>query len=106
MVRQSDATLALAPMIKTIAPTGWTGTAQKDIALSEELRFATRAGENWMQALERLLAQRGLYAEVDFDRKNIALRATPPKSLEIAGSGAIAAAAPAASGRHRRPSSP
>jgi len=96
LVRQSEATLALAPMIKTIAPTGWTGTAQKDIALSEELRFATRAGENWVQALERLLAQRGLYAEVDFDRKNIALRATPPKSLEISASGATAVATPAA----------
>jgi hypothetical protein len=87
LVRQSDTTMPLAPLIKTLAPAGWTGSAQKDIALSQEMRFATRAGENWVQALERLLAQRDLYAELDFERRNIALRATAPKSLAVAGTG-------------------
>ncbi|WP_204304949.1 hypothetical protein, partial [Stenotrophomonas maltophilia] len=76
-------TQPLAQIVKAIAPSGWTGTAQKTIALTEETTFVTRDAENWLQALGRLLDQKGLYAEVDFGRRNIALRVEPPKSIAV-----------------------
>jgi len=95
LVRPTAATMPLSMMVKSLAPAGWTGSAQKDIALSTELGFRTRAGENWVQALERLLDQRNLYAELDFQRQHIALRGTAPKSVGVAG-GQFAQETPAA----------
>lgn len=83
LVRAGRSSLPLAQMVKSIAPTGWSGTAQKDIPLTDEVALDVRAGENWVQALARVLEQRNLYAEVDFGRRNIALRATPPKAFSV-----------------------
>jgi len=83
LVRPGSVTQPLAQIVKAIAPSGWTGTAQKTIALTEETTFVTRDAENWLQALGRLLDQKGLYAEVDFGRRNIALRVEPPKSIAV-----------------------
>lgn len=83
LVRAGRSSLPLAQMVKSIAPTGWSGTAQKDIPLTDEVALEVRAGENWVQALARVLEQRNLYAEVDFGRRNIALRATPPKAFSV-----------------------
>lgn len=87
--------LPLAQTVKTIAPAGWTGTAQKDIPLTDEVALELHSGENWLQALSRLLERRNLYAEVDFGRRNIGLRASPPKGFAVAGE----APSEAASGR-------
>ncbi len=83
LVRPGSVTQPLAQIVKAIAPIGWTGTAQKSIGLTEETTFVTRDSENWLQALGRLLDQKGLYAEVDFGRRNIALRVEPPKSIAV-----------------------
>ncbi len=83
LVRPGRSSLPLAQMVKSIAPTGWSGTAQKDIPLTDEVSLDARGGENWLQALARVLEQRDLYAEVDFARRNIALRGTPPKAFGV-----------------------
>ncbi|MBB3011249.1 pilus assembly protein PilL [Cupriavidus alkaliphilus] len=83
VVRSGRSSLPLAQMIKSIAPAGWTGTAQKDIPLTEDVAVELGDGENWLQALARVLERRNLYAEVDFIRRNIALRAAPPKGFSV-----------------------
>ncbi|MBB6592743.1 pilus assembly protein PilL [Ralstonia solanacearum] len=93
LVRPGSVTQPLAQIVKAVAPSGWTGTAQKTIALTEETTFVTRDSENWLQALGRLLEQKGLYAEVDFARRNIALRVEPPKSIAVGVSAASTAGA-------------
>ncbi|WP_059414556.1 hypothetical protein [Cupriavidus basilensis] len=85
LVRPGRSALPLAQMVRTIAPTGWSGTAQKDIALTDDVSIDTHGGENWLQVLGRVLEQRNLYAEVDFGRRNIALRGTPPKGFAVEG---------------------
>ncbi|WP_206187550.1 hypothetical protein, partial [Salmonella enterica] len=49
LVRPGSVTQPLAQIVKAIAPSGWTGTAQKTIALTEETTFVTRDAENWLQ---------------------------------------------------------
>nr|WP_315597969.1 pilus assembly protein PilL [uncultured Cupriavidus sp.] len=95
LVRAGRSSLPLAQMVKSIAPNGWSGTAQKDIPLTDDVSLDARAGENWLQALAQVLEQRNLYAEVDFGRRNVALRATPPKAfaVEAATSGMLRASA-------------
>lgn len=95
LVRAGRSSLPLAQMVKSIAPNGWSGTAQKDIPLTDDVSLEARAGENWLQALAQVLEQRNLYAEVDFGRRNVALRATPPKAfaVETATSGMLRASA-------------
>ncbi len=83
LVRAGRTALPLAQMVKSIVPAGWSGTAQKDIPLTDDVSLDARAGENWLQALARVLEQRNLFAEVDFTRRNIALRATPPKAFSV-----------------------
>jgi len=83
LVRAGRTTLPLAQMVKTLAPSGWSGTAQKDIALTDDVSIELRSGENWVQALARVLEQRNLYAEVDFTQRKIALRANPPKAFAV-----------------------
>lgn len=94
VVRAGTSTLPLAQLVRSLAPTGWTGSAQKDIALTDSTTLRLTAGENWLQALGRVLEDKGLYAEVDFDRRHIALRATAPKSLAIGGGAAVPALVP------------
>lgn len=93
LMRSGSVTQPLAQIVKAVAPSGWTGTAQKSIALTEEMTFVTRDSENWLQALGRLLEQKGLYAEVDFGHRNIALRVEPPKSIAVGATVALAAGA-------------
>lgn len=83
VVRAGRSSLPLAQMIKSIAPAGWTGTAQKDIPLADDVSVVLLDGENWLQALARVLERRNLYAEVDFVKRNIALRGAPPKSFSV-----------------------
>lgn len=83
IVRAGRSSLPLAQMVKSIAPTGWTGTAQKDIPLTDDVSVELLDGENWLQALARVLERRNLYAEVDFGKRNIALRGAPPKSFSV-----------------------
>jgi hypothetical protein len=75
--------MPLAAMVKSLAPAGWSASAQKDIALTEDVSLQSAAGENWLQALGRVLELRNLYAEVDFERRHVALRATPPKAFAV-----------------------
>ncbi|SDD57251.1 hypothetical protein SAMN05216345_11192 [Cupriavidus sp. YR651] len=83
LVRAGRSSLPLAQMVKALAPAGWSGTAHKDIPLTEDVSLDSRGGENWLQVLARVLEQRNLYAEVDFSRRSIALRATPPKAFAV-----------------------
>ncbi|MDK3022943.1 TrbG/VirB9 family P-type conjugative transfer protein [Cupriavidus taiwanensis] len=92
VVRAGRSSLPLAQLVKSIAPAGWTGTAQKDIPLTEDVTVELSGGENWLQALVRVLDRRDLYAEVDFTRNNIALRAAPPKGFSVVGQQASGAA--------------
>ncbi|WP_316157493.1 TrbG/VirB9 family P-type conjugative transfer protein [Cupriavidus sp. BIC8F] len=92
LVRAGRSSLPLAQMVKSIAPAGWTGTAQKDIPLMDDVSIELHGGENWLQALARVLDRRNLYAEVDFTRRNIALRVAPPKSFSVMGDASAAGA--------------
>lgn len=83
LVRAGRSSLPLAQMVKSIAPPGWTGTAQKEIPLTDDVFVELREGENWLQALARVLERRDLYAEVDFSKRNISLRAVPPTSFSL-----------------------
>ncbi|ADG20625.1 TrbG/VirB9 family P-type conjugative transfer protein [Paraburkholderia atlantica] len=79
-VRALRASMPVASFVKALAPQGWTGSAQKDVDITDASAFATRAGENWMQALDRLMTQSGLYADVDFTSRHIRLHRDAPKS--------------------------
>ncbi|QUN31797.1 TrbG/VirB9 family P-type conjugative transfer protein (plasmid) [Cupriavidus sp. KK10] len=83
LVRAGRSVMPLAAMVKSLAPAGWSGSAQKDIALTEDVSLQSAAGENWLQALGRVLEQRNLYAEVEFERRHVALRATAPKAFAV-----------------------
>jgi hypothetical protein len=79
-VRSLKASMPVAGIVKALVPQGWTGSAQKDVDLTEAGAFTTRAGENWMQALDRLMTQSGLYADVDFTARHVRLHREAPKS--------------------------
>ncbi|CAN7804260.1 TrbG/VirB9 family P-type conjugative transfer protein [Paraburkholderia sp. SIMBA_049] len=79
-VRSLKASMPVANTVKALVPQGWTGSAQKDVDLTEAAAFSTRQGENWMQALDRLMTQSGLYADVDFTTRHIRLHREAPKS--------------------------
>ncbi|OLL27747.1 hypothetical protein BTH42_31565 [Burkholderia sp. SRS-W-2-2016] len=82
-VRQLDATMPVGGIVKALVPQGWTGSAQKDVDLNNASSFATRPGENWIQALDRLMSQGGLYADVDFNTRHVRLRRDTPKSAAL-----------------------
>ncbi|PVX85835.1 TrbG/VirB9 family P-type conjugative transfer protein [Paraburkholderia unamae] len=88
-VRTLDANLPIAQLVKSLVPQGWSGAAQKDVDLSAASRFATHPGENWMQALDRLMVQADLYADIDFDARRVRLH------RDVGKSGALAYAGPA-----------
>ncbi|MFX1670952.1 TrbG/VirB9 family P-type conjugative transfer protein [Paraburkholderia sp. A2WS-5] len=83
-VRTLNATMPVASIVKALVPQGWSGSAQKDVDLTAADRFETRQGENWMQALDRLMGQTGLYADVDFDARHVRLRRDVEKSGALA----------------------
>ncbi|MEM5316044.1 TrbG/VirB9 family P-type conjugative transfer protein [Paraburkholderia sp. JHI869] len=88
-VRSLNATMPVGSIVKALAPQGWSGSAQKDVDLTAADRFETQPGENWMHALDRLMTQTGLYADVDFDTRHVRLR----RDVEKSGALAYAAAA-------------
>ncbi|MFM0513887.1 TrbG/VirB9 family P-type conjugative transfer protein [Paraburkholderia sp. RL17-373-BIF-A] len=90
--RPMSATLPLAQMVKSLVPQGWSGSAQKDVDLTNAQSFATRDGENWMQSLDRLLGAVNLYADVDFTAHHVTLRRAAAKSTGV---NYVASAAPA-----------
>ncbi|MBB3261270.1 TrbG/VirB9 family P-type conjugative transfer protein [Paraburkholderia sp. WP4_3_2] len=79
-VRALNASMPVAAVVKALVPQGWSGSAQKDVDLSAMSRFETQPGENWMHALDRLMSQTGLYADVDFDSRHVRLRREIDKS--------------------------
>lgn len=82
-VRALHASMPVGTVVKSLVPQGWTGSAQKDVDLTTSELFATRDGENWMQALDRLMTQTGLYADVDFGGRHVRLHRDPPKSAAL-----------------------
>ncbi|MFM0076999.1 TrbG/VirB9 family P-type conjugative transfer protein [Paraburkholderia sediminicola] len=82
-VRGLKATMPVANLVKALVPQGWTGSAQKDVDLNDQAGFATRTGENWLQALDQLMAQSGLYADVDFGGRHVRLHRDAPKSAAL-----------------------
>lgn len=84
LVRSLNATMPVAAIVKALVPQGWSGSAQKDVDLTNADRFETRPGENWMQSLDRLMTQTGLYADVDFDARHVRLRRDVEKSGALA----------------------
>ena len=79
-VRSMKVTTSIGSIVKALAPQGWTGSAQKDVDLTDSIAFATTNGENWMQALDRLMTRCSLYADVDFMSRHIRLHRDAPKS--------------------------
>lgn len=73
-VRALNASMPVSAIVKALVPQGWSGSAQKDVDLSAASRFETQPGENWMHALDRLMSQTGLYADVDFGTRHVRLR--------------------------------
>ncbi|EDT40994.1 TrbG/VirB9 family P-type conjugative transfer protein [Burkholderia ambifaria] len=82
-LRALHASMPVGNVVKSLVPQGWTGSAQKDVDLTTSELFATRDGENWMQALDRLMTQTGLYADVDFGERHVRLHRAPPKSAAL-----------------------
>jgi len=82
-VRALRATMPIAELVKALVPQGWSGSAEKDIDLTDQITFETHAGNNWVQAIDRLMAQTGLYANVDFDAHHIRLQSNAPKSAAL-----------------------
>ncbi|AIO22475.1 TrbG/VirB9 family P-type conjugative transfer protein [Burkholderia cepacia] len=82
-VRALHASMPVGNVVKSLVPQGWTGSAQKDVDLTTSELFATRDGENWMQALDRLMTQTGLYADVDFGGRHVRLHRDAPKSAAL-----------------------
>jgi len=82
-VRALRASMTVAGFVKALVPQGWTGSAQKDVDLTTPEQFGTRDGENWMQALDRLMTQTGLYADVDFAARHVRLHRDAPKSAAL-----------------------
>lgn len=82
-VRSLKATMPVASLVKALVPQGWTGSAQKDVDLTSQANLATRPGENWLQTLDRLMSQTGLYADVDFGARHVRLHPDAPKSAAI-----------------------
>ncbi|WP_176025882.1 TrbG/VirB9 family P-type conjugative transfer protein, partial [Burkholderia vietnamiensis] len=82
-VRAIRASMTVGGFVKALVPQGWTGSAQKDVDLTTLEQFGTRDGENWMQALDRLMAQTELYADVDFTARHVRLHRDAPKSAAL-----------------------
>ncbi|GJG97757.1 pilus assembly protein PilL [Cupriavidus pauculus] len=80
-LRAATATLPLSEMVRAIVPRSWRGAADRDVSLTENVTLRIRDGENWLQALGRLMTVRNLYADVDFARRHITLRTTPSEGL-------------------------
>ncbi|WP_176060357.1 hypothetical protein [Paraburkholderia sp. BCC1876] len=82
-VRELKAAMPVANLVKALVPQGWTGSAQKEVDLNSQAGFSTHAGQNWLQALDQLMTQSGLYADVDFGARHVRLHRDAPKSAAL-----------------------
>lgn len=82
-VRPTDMSLPLAGAIKTLTPSGWSGSAEKSVNATRVVALRTEPGVNWLQALDQLLTRENLYAEADFGRRHISLRGEPEKASAV-----------------------
>jgi len=82
-VQASTSKMQLSQAVKTLVPQRWTGSAAKSIDLTDSVSLTTRDGETWLEALDRLMKQTNLYAQIDFANKHVSLRDTPPKSVGV-----------------------
>lgn len=95
-VRGISSTMTMGSLVKALVPQGWSGSAEKDIDLTNQVGFTTQDGESWMQALDRLMNQGGFFASVDFSKHHVRLERSAPKSVAVAyaannsGPGAVA----------------
>jgi hypothetical protein len=105
-VRALNASMPVAAVVKALVPQGWSGSAQKDVDLSAMSRFETQPGENWMHALDRLMSQTGLYADVDFDSRHVRLRREIDKSGALNFAVASTSAATTSAGASTEPAVP
>jgi hypothetical protein len=80
VVRGVSSTMPVGTLVKALAPQGWSGVASKDVDLTAPIAFSTVDGENWLQALNRLMSATNLYASVDFTKEKIRLDRQAPKS--------------------------
>jgi hypothetical protein len=101
VVRGVSSTMPVGSLVKALAPQGWSGVASKDIDLTAPISFSTVDGENWLQALNRLMSVTNLYATVDFTKERIRLDRQAPKSeteglvaMPTAAQGSVAAPRP------------
>ncbi|MGB8421351.1 TrbG/VirB9 family P-type conjugative transfer protein [Paraburkholderia sp. RP-4-7] len=83
-VRGISSTMTISSLVKALVPQGWSGSAEKDIDLTNQVAFTTQDGESWMQALDRLMNQGGLFASVDFSKHHVRLERSAPKSVAVA----------------------
>lgn len=83
-VRGISSTMTISSLVKALVPQGWSGSAVKDIDLTNQVGFSTTDGESWMQALDRLMNQSGLYASIDFSKRHVRLERQAPKSAAVA----------------------
>ncbi|MEW6346252.1 MAG: hypothetical protein RXR20_00950 [Paraburkholderia sp.] len=82
-VRALSATMPVGNLVRALVPQGWSGSAQKDVDLTNAVAFQTRDGENWLGELDRLMTQTGLYADVDFSERHVRLHRDAPKSAAL-----------------------
>jgi Toxin co-regulated pilus biosynthesis protein Q len=68
-------------IIKAIVPPGWVGKAHRDVSALKEIKFASVDGESWIDALNRALATANYYAEIDWEKKQVFIKADPPSSV-------------------------
>jgi hypothetical protein len=82
-VRGLGATMPVGNLVKALVPQGWSGSAQKDVDLTSAMQFQTHEGENWLQALDRLMTQSGFYADVNFNARHVRVHRDAPKSAAL-----------------------
>jgi Toxin co-regulated pilus biosynthesis protein Q len=68
-------------IIKAIVPPGWSGMATREVSVTLEMKFASVDGESWVDALNRALVQSNYYAEIDWEKKQVMVKADPPTSI-------------------------
>jgi hypothetical protein len=83
-VRGISSTMTISSLVKALVPQGWSGSAEKDIDLTSQVSFTTLDGESWMQAMDRLMNQGGLFASIDFSKRHVRLERSAPKSVAVA----------------------
>ncbi|CAE6956500.1 TrbG/VirB9 family P-type conjugative transfer protein [Paraburkholderia domus] len=102
-VRGISSTMTISSLVRALVPQGWSGSAEKDIDLTNQVAFTTQDGESWMQALDRLMNRDGLFASVDFSSHHVRLERSAPKSVAVAYAPNTSASGPVASSHSPAP---